>query len=240
MIIENLGSRIVNTYIIALSNGYMLIDTGYEHSFSRFKQKLKKAHIALHEISYIFLTHAHDDHAGFLNALLACTNAYVILHPKAVAGLRRGQNSFHGGCSGLSSYVFCKLMACMGKGRHMFPPLEQIYESRLLPIDSNAYQKLENQMPFSVIETPGHTECSISLLFDDGLCFCGDAVMNNFPSYKHVTIWIENLEDYTTSWRKLIQLHPKVLYPGHGKPFPVRDLEKNVISLAHIKLYPLK
>ena len=44
-------------------------------------------------------TLAHDDHAGFLNEVLAATGADVILHPGAVEGLKRGQNSFEGGCS---------------------------------------------------------------------------------------------------------------------------------------------
>ncbi len=95
----NLGSRVVNNYLISSDLGYILIDTGYDGSFPRFLKMLGKNGVDPKEIKFVFLTHAHDDHAGFLNEVLSATDAQVILHPKAVAGLKRGQNSFEGGCS---------------------------------------------------------------------------------------------------------------------------------------------
>ncbi len=35
------------------------------------EKRANKQGIAFSEIKYIFLTHAHDDHAGFLNELLS-------------------------------------------------------------------------------------------------------------------------------------------------------------------------
>ena len=99
MTLINLGNRVVNNFLISSDIGYILIDTGYAGSFPRFMKKLEKNHIRPEEIKYIFLTHAHDDHAGFLNDVLSATDADVILHSKAVDGLKRGQNSFEGGCS---------------------------------------------------------------------------------------------------------------------------------------------
>ena len=107
----NLGTRVVNNYLISSDKGYILIDTGYAGGFSRFRKQIKKHGIRPEEIAYVFLTHAHDDHAGFLNEVLAATGAEVILHPKAVEGLKRGQNSFEGGCSSLTAYLFCRFLA---------------------------------------------------------------------------------------------------------------------------------
>ena len=115
--IHNLGNRIVNNYLIASDVGYILIDTGYEGSFPRFLKMLGKNGIDPREIRYVFLTHAHDDHAGFLNELLSATDAQVLLHPKAVAGLRRGQNSFEGGCSSRPAWLFCQILALFGHGK---------------------------------------------------------------------------------------------------------------------------
>jgi metal-dependent hydrolase (beta-lactamase superfamily II) len=47
-----------------------MIDTGYEHNLKDVETKLNKKGIKLSDIKYVFLTHAHDDHAGFLNELL--------------------------------------------------------------------------------------------------------------------------------------------------------------------------
>ena len=115
VMIYNLGNRVVNNYMIPLENGYMLIDTGYANGFRRFQKKLQKAKIDPKEIKYVFLTHAHDDHAGFLNEVLELTDAKVILHPKAIEVLRRGQNSFEGGCSGRLAYFFCMILKLLGK-----------------------------------------------------------------------------------------------------------------------------
>ncbi|MBQ7153471.1 MAG: MBL fold metallo-hydrolase [Clostridia bacterium] len=95
----NLGNCIVNNYLISSEAGLILIDTGYAGGFPHFQRMLAKNRIRPDEIKYVFLTHAHDDHAGFLNEVFAATDAAVILHPKAVERLKRGQNSFEGGCS---------------------------------------------------------------------------------------------------------------------------------------------
>ena len=69
----NLGNRIVNNYLVSLGeeDGYVLIDTGYAESYGAFRKRLKKTGVSPKEIKYVFLTHAHDDHDGFLNEVLA-------------------------------------------------------------------------------------------------------------------------------------------------------------------------
>lgn len=83
-IICNLGTRVVSNYLISTDLGYILINTGHAGSFPCLQKMLKKKHIPLKEIRYIFLTPAHDDYAGFPNEVLAATDADVILHPKVI------------------------------------------------------------------------------------------------------------------------------------------------------------
>jgi glyoxylase-like metal-dependent hydrolase (beta-lactamase superfamily II) len=236
MTIYNIGNRVVNNYLFAIDEGYILIDTGYENGFARFQRNLKKLHIQPSEIKFIFLTHAHDDHAGFLNKVLAITNAKVILHPKAIKRLKSGLNSFEGGCSSMLAYIFCKLFALFGKSGHKFPPIKDEYLNRLITTDSQEFRNLN--LPIQAFETPGHTADHISLL-KDGILFCGDAAMNGFPSIKRNIIWIENLQDYRKSWEKMIAFNPAKIYPSHGKPFDVNDLKRFIKSIDKIKLRPL-
>ena len=237
MNIFNLGNRIINNYLISTEAGYVLIDTGYEGGFKHFTNKLKHFHINPKEIRYVFLTHAHDDHAGFLNEVLEATDAKVILHPKAIERLKRGQNSFEGGCSSRLASFFCKILALCGHGEHKFPTIREEFLPRLITTDSEEFRALK--LPFKVLETPGHTADHISLLIGDKL-FCGDAAMNNFPSLKRVTIWIENLQQFKQSWQTILATAPKTIYPAHGWPFPVSDLEKYLPALDKIKLRPLR
>ena len=235
--IINLGNRVVNNYLIASEAGYILIDTGYDGSFPRFMKRLGRNHIRPEDIRYIFLTHAHDDHAGFLNQVLAVTDAAVILHPRAVEGLKRGQNAFKGGCSSRLAFLFCKVLALFGHGEHRYPPIREEYLDRLVPIDSDRFGALG--FPYEVFKTPGHTADHIALLAQDAL-FCGDAAMNGFPSRRRTIIWIEDVRQYRQSWEAILKRAPARLYPGHGKPFRTSDLNKYLSSLDRVRLYPLK
>ena len=236
--IYNLGyCAAFNNYLISTEIGYVLIDTAYEGGFKYFTNKLKHFRISPKEIRYVFLTHAHDDHAGFLNEVLDVTDAKVILHPKAIERLKLGQNSFEGGCSSMLADFFCQLLALCGKGEHKFPPIREEFLPRLITTDSEEFRSLK--LPLKVLETPGHTADHISLLIGDKL-FCGDAAMSCIPSLKRVTIWIENLQQFKQSWEKILAAAPKTIYPAHGNPFPTSDLEKYLPALDKIKLHPLK
>lgn len=237
MEIRNLGNRVVNNYLISCDEGYILIDTGYENGFRRFQRKLAENGIRPEDIRYVFLTHAHDDHAGFLNDVLAITDAKVILHPLAVGGLKKGQNSFKGGCSGRLAWLFCRILALAGHGDHRYPAIRDEYLNRLVSIDSDEFRTL--CFPYGVMKTPGHTADHISLLAGDVL-FCGDAAMNGFPGRRRTIIWIEDLKEYRKSWITILRAGPARLYPGHGKPFRTDDLKKYLPSLDKVRLYPLK
>ena len=233
----NIGSRVVNNFLISYTGGYILVDTGYAGGFPHFKRMLKKCQIKPKEIKYVFLTHAHDDHAGFLNEVLEETGAEVILHPKAIEGLKRGQNSFEGGCSSRLAWLFCKVLTLFGHGDHKYPAIKDKYMNRLITIDSDRFKTLD--FPYEIMETPGHTSDHISMMVRNKL-FCGDAAMNGFPSLRRTTIWVEDLEQFKRSWEKIIEKNPDMICPAHGKPFKTEDLRKYMKTLERVKLYPLK
>lgn len=238
--IINVGNRIMNTYVYNTAEGYIMVDTGYEHSLTSVVKKLKKHCIDLSDIKYVFLTHAHDDHAGFLNELLDKNyELKVILCGEAISTLKRGQNSFEGGCSTILAWIFCKCMAVVGKAEHRFPCVEDRFDNRLIQVSDANIKELEELLQGEILFTPGHTKDSISLK-KDNIIFCGDAAMNGFPSMKRLIIWIENKEQFESSWDVLLAEDAEQIYPAHGKPFRMNDLSKykNVISKIH--LYPLR
>lgn len=237
----NFGNRIVNCWAYRIQSGYVIIDTGYENNYKNFKKKLKSNSIAIDEIKYCFLTHAHDDHAGFINRLLSDNqNAKIVMSGKGVCTLRRGQNSFVGGCTGKSALAFCNVMRLFGKGQHKFPPIKTEYENRLIIISEENQARLEQELNGKIVETPGHTSDSVSLLLNNGCLFCGDAAMNGFPSKHNITIWAEDGAAFSRSWQKIIALQPSKIFPGHGKPFVVQCLNRNIKYVENMKLYELK
>ena len=238
--IYNVGNRIMNTYVYQTLVGYIMVDTGYEHSLTSVEKKLNKQGIDLLDVKYVFLTHAHDDHAGFLNELLSKNaDLKVIMSDKAMPTLKRGHNSFEGGCSTTLAWVFCKLMGLVGKSEHRFPPIQDCYNDRFIEISKENKSELEALLEGEILFTPGHTADSISLKLGD-IVFCGDAAMNGLPSSKRLIIWVENVADFEKSWEQLISTDAKTIFPAHGKPFPKSDLAKYKSAISKIKLRELK
>lgn len=240
MKIYNVGNRVMNTYVYYTSSGYVMVDTGYEHGLRGVEKRLKKHGIALSEIKYVFLTHAHDDHAGFLNELLSkCSDLKVIISDKSMPTLLKGQNSFVGGCSSLMALGFCRSMGLIGKGRHLFPAVERQYIDRFIEISPQNIHMIESELRGKVLFTPGHTEDSISLKIGR-IIFCGDAAMNGVPSLRRITIWLENKRDFQNSWDILLAEKPQFIYPGHGRPFCSSDLRKYKKYISKVRRYKLK
>lgn len=182
MDIYNVGSRVMNTYIYRTLAGYIMIDTGYEHSLKNVEKRANKQGIALSEIKYVFLTHAHDDHAGFLNELLSIyPNIKVIISNQAMPTLLRGQNSFVGGCSSLIALVFCKIMGILGKGKHLFPAIDKQNIDRFIEISPQNLTNVEDILQGRILFTPGHT-----MIMDNSLDSKQYPKKNTICEYKNV------------------------------------------------------
>jgi glyoxylase-like metal-dependent hydrolase (beta-lactamase superfamily II) len=224
MEIINVGDFTVNNFIIKTSKGYIVVDTGYAGNYNRFCKKLKEHRISLDEIKFIFITHAHDDHVGFLNELIRTTDATLIMHSESPKRLLTGHNKNDGGYPNLLAKFFFVIMSLLGKGKHEFPVVK-VDNDTLLWNGENQFFK-EMGIDLEIISLPGHTSDLIGLLTDGSILLCGDASMNGFPSLKRNIIWIENLEDYKKSWKRMIESSAREIYPSHGPPFPKKDLIK--------------
>lgn len=225
MQLYNLGNDFYNQYVLRTTKGLLVLDTGYPGGFAVYQRKLQSAGLSLGDVSYIFLTHAHDDHAGFLQELAQQTQARIILHQKAVQRLKRGSNGSHGRFDHVGALMLSKGLGWIGRNG-CFPPVD--LPSRYL-VYGCGQEKLEVEgLEGMIVLLPGHTEDSIGLLLADGRLFCGDAAMNGLPSIRHRSIWIEDEEEYLRSWRKIVDAQPKRIYPSHGRPFPVNELVKYI------------
>ena len=240
MEIRNVGNRIMNTWIYPVEDGWVMIDTGYENSYAFVVKKLRSLLIQPEEIRHIFLTHAHDDHAGFLEEWMTKhPHTQVIAHEKSIEGLRKGQNRFVGGCSTLGAFLFCQLMALLGNSEHRYPRLSEEHLAKITTLNAENLTQMESKLNSKILFTPGHTEDSISLLVDGNL-FCGDAAMNGIPSSHKITIWVEDKAAFEKSWDVMLASGAKKIHPAHGSPFCPCELRKNKKFIAGLHLRPLK
>ena len=240
MDIKNAGDRIMNTWLYPIEDGWVMIDTGYENSYQKVLKRLNKLLIKPEEVRYLFLTHAHDDHAGFLEEWMTKhPQTQVIAHKGAIEGLRRGQNSFDGGCSTLFAFLFCQLMALVGNEEHRYPRLTEEHLSKIITLNEDNLPQIEHALQGRILFTPGHTADSVSLLVA-GKLFCGDSAMNGIPSSHRITIWVEDKNAFEESWERILASGTNKIYPAHGNPFQPEELAKNKNRIQHLHLRPLK
>ena len=161
-----------NNFLIKLQKGYLLIDTGYSNKYNKFLKELTKANIALKEISYLVLTHHHDDHSGFAKKILLKTQATLIVHKNALFFLNLGIHDKRGKHW---NWAIDKFLTPLSKiQKHTYPPIKIRKNDIILQYDNSKILS-EIGMEGKIITTPGHSSDSISLVFADGKAIIGDA-----------------------------------------------------------------
>lgn len=234
--IYNIGGYVVKNYLLKTPLGWIAIDTGYHGNQNIFLERFQDLAL-LDNLKYIFLTHAHDDHAGFLAALLPKVNAKVILNPLGVPELKAGKSNEPPGAgySSLPASLFGKF-----KTDFSFPPVELGNRAIFVSDEKDQIFK-EMGLPIRILFLPGHTADSIGLFLEEtGELFCGDAAMNAVISVARHTIWIEDAVEFGRSWDKMLALNPTKIYPSHGTPFLPKDLIKFRHFMDNRKLIPAK
>ncbi|MFZ0927682.1 MAG: MBL fold metallo-hydrolase [Syntrophobacteraceae bacterium] len=224
---------LTNCFLLKADNGYVLIDTGYVYEWELFCKRLKEAGVRLSEISHIILTHSHNDHAGLLNRILEENQAIsIVMSYRAKEQMLRGTNDhpFGGGYVNRRVNLLVSLKKAFDKRwTDTFPP----YRSRdndILITGPTELGEIGIGLPGRIMETPGHSLDSISVLCDNGDCYVGDAAANflQFAGTKHCIVYIEDLDEYYASWRKLISAGARRILPAHGKPFAVEELQRDM------------
>lgn len=233
---------VTTCYLIPAGGKYLLVDTGYEEDWNLFCTRLKEASVELSQISHILLTHHHDDHCGLLDPILKKNpKIRVVVSKSTTELLRKGENDqTHGG--GLLNrriaflirrkqfYVSVVLRKKVDKAKNLkFRP----YEVRGCDVVFQGEPELRQlgiELDGRVLETPGHTVDSVSVLFPDGDCLVGDAAANmlRFAGTKYCVIFICNLNEYYKSWQKLLDAGAKRIVPAHGKPYSAEKLRRNL------------
>ena len=221
--IHNIGGYIVKNYLLETERGVIAIDTGYPGGAQKFIRRFTKKW-PLSELKYIFLTHHHDDHAGFLTDLLNETEAKVILHPLALSPLAQGKSIEPPG-AGYSSWP----ASLFGKFKKTFKfPLVIPGEHGVVVNDERDQIFEAMGLPIRIVFLPGHTADSMGLFLPEtGQLFCGDAAMNAVISIAKHTIWIDDAAEFGRSWDKMIAMNPTCIYPSHGLPFSPKALVKH-------------
>lgn len=179
-----------NTYLIKGSGKYLLFDTDWAGTFSGFCRELKNQKVKPREIAYLMISHFHPDHMGIAQNLAELGIRIVVFDVQ--------KEAVHH-----ADAIFEK-----EKNNDFIPIKEDDIE--LVSInDSRDFLKKAGIFG-EVIATPGHSEDSISLCLDEGICIVGD--LN--PLYE---LELHEGTVIAESWEKLFKHRPDVICYGHAK-----------------------
>jgi glyoxylase-like metal-dependent hydrolase (beta-lactamase superfamily II) len=186
--------RSTHYYLIDLGQGKLLVDAGWVGYLAQFANRLKAYQLDFSDIHYIMFTHHHPDHAGLVQTVKRLSGAKLIIHEKQIPYLAQ-----------LAAYF---------QNNREFEPVVVNTDDLASP-DRNKLAEIG--IKGEIVETPGHSDDSISLVLDSGAAFVGDLTPLGLASD-------EKRPELLSSWKKLVERKVHTVYHAHADPFPITDI----------------
>ena len=221
--ILSLKLGITSSYLIRGINGIILVDAGTPNKIRSFKRKLARLHIHPEDIKLIVLTHSHFDHAGSAKDIQDLTGARVVMHEIEKAYFDEDRFAMPKGVNHMGKISLPVLFPLFKKIRFKKPVIDVV-------VKNSEFSLKEFGFEGKIYHTPGHTPGSISLLLNSGEAFVGCQAHNGLPFRikPGFPIYAMDIEKVKESWKLLIERGAKVIFPGHGKSFPVEVIKRKL------------
>lgn len=214
----------VNVYFIS-GKIPTLIDTGLdtEIAWGMLIAGIEEVGRSITDIERVIVTHGHIDHMGLCGKILGETSLEILIHPADEYRMTTGvedlverikQNERRFVAMGLPERDVNRLF------RNYVKLLRRFYE----PLTSYSFIEEGDEIDLGdfslrVVETPGHTGGSISLIDGGGALFSGDHIMNGIATNPLPEMTVDTgvgLLPYIGSLKKVLEIEPNLIYPGHG------------------------
>jgi len=213
-----------NVYLIRNGNSSVLVDAGEKGSERKILKALEMYGLKPEDIHLIVMTHTHYDHAGSLKALKDATGAKVLVHRNEADNLGSGYTPLPKGTK-----LFSKIIVALGKNLMKGVARYEPVKPDILVDDQ--YDLTPHNLPAYILNTPGHTSGSITLILKNNDAFIGDVAFNiaGFGIYPPFA------NDQTTlmqTWRKLLDSGCERFFPGHGRMIPRSKFKRNLQKRA--------
>lgn len=209
-----LGNGHFNHYIVGTSQA-ALIEGGMSAGIPSFKQQWESLEIKP-AISHIIALHSHFDHVCGIPAFRQMFTEAVVC---ASAGTERL----------LSKEKVCKaiqlgdqLVSDVYYNDHRISEKPAPFDIALLKIDQVVGEgdvfELGSDLTLQIIETPGHSSCSISAyLPQEEVMFVSDAAGTAISPEVIAPVFFQDYDLYLDSIRKLMDYPTRILAVGHGE-----------------------
>jgi glyoxylase-like metal-dependent hydrolase (beta-lactamase superfamily II) len=171
-------------------------------------------------LDLIVATHCHWDHVGASVSLREATSAPLAVHRAEAQWLVEGKVVWPKGVTAWGK-VFRTLGAPL-----MIPFIRVPSTVPDLLIGDEGLDLGPYGIEGRVVHTPGHSPGSLSVVLPSGEAFVGDLAMNGPPMCLQPSfgVFAHQPELVPASWRRLLELGVRTVYPAHGRPFPASAL----------------
>ncbi len=178
-----------NTFFIQGERGSLLIDTDFAGTLPAFYKAIKEHSIKISDISYVLATHYHPDHIGLISVLMKQGVKLLLIDT---------QNShIH-----FADEIFRK------DKRLDYEPINT--DNSIIISSKDSREFLENLgIEGEIISTPSHSEDSIALILDNGICFVGD-----LEPIEYIDAYDDNVK-LKNDWKLVMSYNPKIIYYAH-------------------------
>lgn len=211
MKIHQLKLRLSNAYLI-LGEKPILVDTGSPGDTETIRSKLKALDVRFSDLAMIVHTHVHSDHMGSTAEISHEAKCPVAYHAADQAIIDRATNGSLKGV-GLRGKIMARVFS----------------NSAFQSVNADLF--VEHNMRLNdygcdvrIIETPGHTPGSISIITPDGQAIIGDVIMGGymggilFPHRPNYHYFADDISQAMASLDLILSQTHHTLYVGHGGP----------------------
>ena len=179
-----------NTFFVRGKNKSILVDTDYAGTLPMFYKSLKENGITVKDIDYILATHYHPDHIGLVSQLTEQGVRLLIVESQV--------GSVH-----YSDAIFAR------EPRLGYKPIDAS-SADLISVEMSRSFLNKLGIDGEIVCTPSHSDDSISLILDEGICIVGD-----LEPYEYLAAYESN-EQLKADWDKIMSYSPKVICYAHA------------------------
>lgn len=214
-IVKVLGGR-SNVFLISCDQQNILIDTGPGFMSKRLLRRLEK--LKIKTIDYLILTHSHFDHAANAALIKEKFGVRIVIHQSEAEYLLSGDSPMPAGTNTFSAWLVRNFSQKLVKTVRYKSCQADILVNDSLNLSSTG---------INIVNTPGHTIGSLSIIVDQEIAIVGDTLFGIFPG-SCFPPFADDASTLIKSWEKLINTGCRLFLPSHGWGRTSAELDKDL------------
>jgi endoribonuclease LACTB2 len=191
-------------YLVDCGGGKLLFDAGWPRSLPDLKAGMEGEGLRLSAIRFVATSHAHPDHAGLMQKLKRYCGVRLLIHEKQRSSLAELNRFFE------------------RKPDPDFEPV-RIDATDIVVGSPNGEALAALGIAGELLETPGHSDDSVSLILDGGAVFTGDLTRPDMAT-------AEDRAAVRASWQTILDRRAAWVFPGHGAPYPASVIREMLLE----------